>query len=186
MTVSRTYKPAILAPRGGTGFSLVEMSVVILISGILAVIVIPAWNSLTGTRQAAAAEEIERRFVAARSRALAEGRPVGIRVDPTNQTVQMYVITTPGAAPAVATMVDGQPDQLLNVPASYPGASVTSLVAGDGTTTAQVLWFGYDGAPQLRDATTGNLIGPWTQDATVSMPGGLQVVIRMKSGLVQR
>jgi Tfp pilus assembly protein FimT len=162
------------------------MSVVVLISGIIAVMVIPAWNSLTGTRQAAAAEEVERRCVAARSQAVAEGRPVGVRVDPVNGTVQTYVITTPGLAPSVATMIDGQPEPVLSIGEAYSGASIASFLAGDGSSGAQVLWFGYDGSPQLRDATTGSLIGPWTQDATISMIGGQQVVIRAKSGLVQR
>lgn len=185
MSALRTFKPA-AAQRGRSAFTLVEMALVVLISGIIAVMVIPAWNSLTGTRQAAAAEEVERRCVAARSQALAEGRPVGIRVDPANSTVQTYVITTPGAVPSVAIMIDGQPEEALNLSIAYSGASITSLVAGNGSNGAQVLWFGYDGAPQLRDATTGTLTGPWTQDAVIAMAGGQQVIIRMKSGMVQR
>jgi prepilin-type N-terminal cleavage/methylation domain-containing protein len=167
-------------------FTLVEMSVVVIITGIIAATVVPAWNSLTGTRQAAAAEEVERKFVAARSQAVAEGRPVGIRVSPASNTVQTYVITTPGAAPTVANMIDGQPDPALDIGGAYSGASITTLTAGDGSAAAQVLWFGYDGSPQLRDATTGNLIGPWTQDAVIAMSGGQQVLIRKISGLVQR
>jgi type II secretory pathway pseudopilin PulG len=162
------------------------MSLVVLITGIVAATVIPAWNSLTGTRQAAAAEEVERKLVVARSQALSEGRPVGMRIDPVNDTVQMYVITTPGAPPTVATMVDGQADAPLYIPGAYSGAEITSLTAGNGTTTAQVLWFGFDGSPQLRDPTTGNLIGPWTQDAVITMPGGQQVIVRKVSGMVQR
>jgi prepilin-type N-terminal cleavage/methylation domain-containing protein len=168
------------------GFTLVEMSVVVLITGIIAVTVIPAWNSMTGTRQAAAAEEVERKITAARSQAVAEGRPVGVRVDPVNGTVQTYVITTPGATPSVATMLDGQADPILSIPATYSGAAISSLAAGDGTTSAQVLWFGYDGSPQLRNASTGVLVGPWAQDAVIAMSGGQQVLIRRISGLVQR
>ena len=167
-------------------FTLVEMSVVVIITGIVAATVVPAWNSLTGTRQAAAAEEVERKIVAARSQALAEGRPVGVRVDPVNDTVQTFVIASVGAAPSVATMVDGQADSSLYIPGAYSGSEITSLTAGNGTTTAQVLWFGYDGSPQLRDGTTGTLIGPWTQDAVIVMPGGQQVLVRKVSGLVQR
>jgi prepilin-type N-terminal cleavage/methylation domain-containing protein len=182
----RTSGRATGARHGRVAFTLIEMAVVVVISGIIAVMVIPAWNSLTGTRQAAAAEEVERKCVAARSQAVAEGRPVGIRVDPVSSTVQTYVITTPGAAPSVAKMIDGQPDPALSLAIAYSGAAITSLVAGDGSSGAQVLWFGYDGSPQLRNAGTGNLIGPWTQDAVIGMAGGQQVIVRMKSGVVQR
>ena len=174
------------SPTGRHAFTLVEVSVVVLITGIIAATVIPAWNSLTGTRQAAAAEEVERKLVGARSQALAEGRPVGLRVDPVSDTVQTQVITAPGAAPTVASMIDGQPDAPLYIPGVYAGAEITSVTGGDGTTTAQVLWFGFDGSPQLRDPITGNLIGPWTQDAVITMPGGQQVLVRKVSGLVQR
>jgi prepilin-type N-terminal cleavage/methylation domain-containing protein len=186
-TIKTDLRPTLLGAGGRPrGFTLVEMSVVVLITGIIAATVIPAWNSLTGTRQAAAAEEIERQIIAARSQALAEGRPVGVRVDPANDTVQRWVITAPGAAPTVATMIDGQPDAVLYIPGAYMGAEITTLTAGDGTKAAQVLWFGFDGSPQLRDQVTGNLIGPWTQDAVITIPGGQQVLIRKVSGLVQR
>jgi prepilin-type N-terminal cleavage/methylation domain-containing protein len=183
--LTRCPNPTARTQRQARAFTLIEMAAVVVISGILAVLVIPAWNSLTGTRQAAAAEEVERKCVVARSRAMAEGRPVGLRVDPVNSTVQTYVISTPGSTPSVATMIDGQPEQVLALAAVYAGASIASLAAGDGSAGAQVLWFGYDGSPQLRNATTGTLIGPWTQDAVISMTGGQQIIIR-KSGVVQR
>jgi Tfp pilus assembly protein FimT len=162
------------------------MVLVVVITGIVAATVIPAWNSLTGTRQAAAAEEVEREIVAARCQAVAEGRPVGLKVDPTNETVRKYVIETPGAAPSVAKDVDGQADPGVNIAAAYSGAEISSLTAGDGSTGAQVLWFGYDGTPQLRNAATGVLIGSATQDAVIQMSGGQQVRVRYGSGMVTR
>jgi prepilin-type N-terminal cleavage/methylation domain-containing protein len=182
MSIPLAHSRRILAPRA---FTLVEVSVVVIITGVIAVTVIPAWNNLTATRQAAAAEEIERKLTAARAEAVAEGRPVGLRVDPINQTVQTYVVPSVGAAPTPATMVDGQSDPVLYVAKTYSGASITSLTGGDGTSTAQVLWFGYDGTPQRRDSG-GNLIGGWTSDATVQLAGGQQVVVRKTTGLVQR
>jgi prepilin-type N-terminal cleavage/methylation domain-containing protein len=166
-------------------FTILELSIVVVITGILAVTVIPALESMTGARQAAAAEEIERRLVDARARAVAEGRPVGIRIDPAADTAQSWVIASPGDAPAPARAVNGELEPVLIIPSSYPNTSIVSFTAGDGTTSAQVLWFGFDGSPQLRNSA-GTLLGPWTADAEIQLSGGLRVIVRRTSGTVDR
>jgi type II secretory pathway pseudopilin PulG len=169
----------------GHAFTLIEVALVVIVTGILAVTVIPAWSSMTGARQAAAAEEVERRLVAARSQAVAEGRPVGVRIDPASDTVRLFVITTPGVAPTPGVMFDGQTSPELHIPSTYPGADILSLAGGDGTGGAQVLWFGFDGSPQLRDMD-GTLVGGWTAHAIVTLSGGQQVTVLRDSGMVQR
>lgn len=153
--------------------------------GVLAVAVIPAISSMDEAKKSAAAEEVERRLVLARGEAIAQGRPIGLYVNPTADTVQMFTIRNPGDAPTPTIMGDGTADSLLSIPAQYPGAQVTSLSAGDGSTTAQVLWFGYDGTPQIRSAG-GTLAGSATADAVINFQGGASITIRRHSGAVQR
>lgn len=158
---------------------------VVIVVGIVAVTVVPAFNSLTGTRQAAAGEDVERRLVSARSRAVSEGRPMGVLIDPVANSVRFYTIAAAGAAPTVLNMLDGQPDPGLDLGVAYPGADITAVVGGDGAAGAATLWFGYDGSPELRDAA-GVLTGPWTSDATISLAGGNTITVRRTTGMVVR
>jgi prepilin-type N-terminal cleavage/methylation domain-containing protein len=167
------------------GFTLLEMGIVVIVVAIVSVTVVPAWNSLTGTRQAAAGEEVERRLVAARSQAVSQGRPIGLHIDPATDTVLFYTITATGAAPTVLTMVDGQPDPGVNLAVVYPGADVTSVINGSGVAGAATLWFGFDGAPELRNAA-GALTGAWTSDAIITLAGGSTVTVRRATGMVVR
>ncbi len=167
------------------GFTLLEMGIVVIVVAIVSVSVVPAWNSLTGTRQAAAGEEVERRLVAARSQAVSQGRPIGLHIDPATDTILYYTITATGAAPSVLVMVDGQPDPGVNLATVYPGADVTSVINGSGVSGAATLWFGFDGAPELRNAA-GTLTGPWTSDATITLAGGSTVTVRRATGMVVR
>ena len=167
------------------GFTLLEMAVVIVVIGIVSVTVVPAWDSLTGTRRAAAAEEVERRLITARSLAVSEGHPVGVRIDPAADTVQFWTIASFGAAPAVMSMFDGQPDPLMSLSGTHPGSDVTTVLDGAGVSGAATLWFGYDGTPELRTAT-GTLTGGWTADAVITLAGGNVVTVRRGTGMVQR
>jgi prepilin-type N-terminal cleavage/methylation domain-containing protein len=166
-------------------FTLLEVSVVIIVIGIVAVTVVPAFNSLAAMRQAAAAEEVERRLVMARSLAVSEGRPIGLHIDPSTDIVQLYTIPAAGAAPTILTMPDGQPDPGLSLVATYPGSDITSAVGGDGAVGAVTIWFGYDGSPELR-TSTGTLTGPWTSDAVITLAGDNTVTIRRMTGMVER
>ena len=172
-------------PRHNRAFTLLEMSVAIVVVAVIAVTVVPAWSSLTSTRQAAAAEEVERRLVAARSQAVSEGRPVGVYVDPATDSTLNYTISASGGTPSVMTNFDGQADSAFLVAATYPGAEITSVVGGSGVGGAQILWFGFDGSPELR-TSTGTLTGPWTQDAVITFAGGYQVTVRRRTGTVSR
>ena len=58
--------PSHLRPR--RGFSLIELAIVIVIIGIIAVSAIPAFSSLSDTRRAAAINEIERLLTRRRAR----------------------------------------------------------------------------------------------------------------------
>ncbi len=172
-------------PQLRRAFTLVELGVVVVVVGILGVTVIPAWNSLTGTRQAAAAEEVERRLVMARSIAVAEGRPVGVRIDPATDLVRSYTIPAAGGAPEFMANFDGELDAGVLIAAAYPGADITGVSGGNNATGDQTLWFGFDGTPELR-TSGGVFTSSWSSDAVITLAGGNTVTVRRGTGMVSR
>lgn len=166
-------------------FTLVEVSVVVLIASILAVSVVPAMNTLAATRRAAAVDEVERRLIDARGQALARGRPYGVRIDADASTLQLLEITSAGATPTAAFDVLGVSNAAYSLREAYSGSAITSVVGGDGTTGSQTLWFGIDGTPQVRNAS-GVLQGSATQDAVVTLTGGGRVTVRAYTGAIEQ
>lgn len=170
--------------RSPRAFSLLEMAMVIMITAILAASAIPAMSSMSAARQGAAAEEVERRIVNARSRALAEGRPFGVTIDATAHTLRTMTVATTGAVPTPATDALGQPEAAFNVAATFSGVTITA-VSSEGGTGTQTFWFSHEGTPQARNAS-GALLGAWTEDATVTVSGGVSVYVQARSGAVTR
>ena len=166
-------------------FTLIETMVVVVILGILAVSVVPAIAGVSDSRQAAAWREVERRFVVARTMAMATGRSFGVRVDPSPGTFALLEMPASGGAPTAAHDALGQTVAVWSLATAYPGTAVTSFVGGDGSSATGTVWFGYDGAPQRR-TSAGALLGGFTQDASVTLTGGRTVTIRRTSGLIER
>lgn len=158
---------------------------VVLIMGILAVTVIPAFGQLSGSRQAAAANEVQRRFELARSLAMATGRPTGVRVDVAACTLLLQVIPSSGATPVAGTTATGEQETAWSVRAHFPEVTIVSFTNGDGSSSPGTVWFAHDGTPQARNGS-GTLQAAWSQDATVRLTGDQYIHIRRRSGAVQR
>jgi prepilin-type N-terminal cleavage/methylation domain-containing protein len=166
------------------GFTILEMAVVVAITAILAISAIPALDALSGARQGAAAEEIERRVVAARARALAEGVPYGVEFDLAAQTLRTVTIPTYGSTPRGARDALGQEEVPWSLARAFPGVRMTS-VSIDGVGGSGTVWFAFDGTPQRR-ASDGRLLGAWRRDSLIGVEGGQVVTIRAGSGAVTR
>jgi hypothetical protein len=123
--------------------------------------------------------------VNARAKAIATGRPIGVRLDPVGEVVQTMTIATPGAAPTALAGVMGEVEPPANIGALFPGAEILSVTAGDGVTGSQVIWFDFDGTPHGR-SVGGSRTGAWTGDGVVVMSGGYRVTIRRGSGGIER
>ncbi len=166
-------------------FSLLEVTVVIVIVGILAIGVIPALGSTAGARQAAAARETHRLLTHARTFAMATGQPSGVIADASTGTLTPVYI--PSGSLSVAPMRDstGLAAESLVLADSFPGVQMLSCVGGDGSSGLVRLWFSHSGTPQVRDAA-GTLTGVFTQDASASLTGGFTISVRRVSGLVER
>lgn len=167
------------------GFSLLEVSIVIIVMGIAAAGVIPALRTIDATRQFGAAEEVERRLVLARARAIVLGRPVGVLVDPVAETLRTMTIASAGAAPTTLTGVLGEPEPTIQIASLYPGCQIVSCASGGASSGSQTIWFDVDGTPHSRSSAGGRLAA-WTSDATIVTSGGQTITIRRLSGAIQR
>lgn len=154
------------------------------IVGILAAGVAPALRSQTALQQASAAAETARVLRVARSNAMATGEPTGVVVSTVEQSLALVVSHHPGSG--VSTLCDalGEPWASMVVSDRFPGASMTSVVGGDGDSGQITIWFAHSGEPQLRDGS-GALDGSFESDATIQFAGGHSVVVRALSGVIE-
>lgn len=162
--------------RARRGFTLLEMAIVTMVMGILAAAAIPALRSVDDTNAAGARSEIERQVVLARSCAFASGIPHGIHFDVSKSSFQQMQIESAGQAPAASRDALGNPTPEIVLSSRFAGAAITAFVNGDSSTGTGTLWFGYDGAPQIRNSN-GALAGTFVSTAVVSLSGGFVVRI---------
>ncbi len=172
-------------PEGAArGFTLIEVSIVVVVIGILAVASIPALRSVTDINQAGAKAEVERRVVLVRSLAIASGVPHGVRLDLERSSMTLLTIRTPGTLPEMALDALGNRTGALSLGAQHPGAAITSFVNGDGRAGTGTLWFGYAGYPQIRDED-GLIGGVFTSSARVGLAGGYTIGVSA-AGAIER
>ncbi len=174
--------PAISRPRA---FTILELMVVVVLMSILAVAVLPALGSLDEARRGGAADEVERTLVLARSLAMASGEPTGVEIDLAAQRFALVRITASGASPEPALDALSQPAAPVQMGATFPQVQILSLTQGDGSGGSGTIWFRFDGAPEVR-AINGTLVGPFTQDALVTLSGPRTIAVRMGAGLVEQ
>lgn len=172
MTGPRAHQPRVRT----RAFSLVEALAVIVIMGILAAATLPAFDSLSAARHAAAADEVGRLLAAARSHAMTTGQTTGLGVSTSDSTVQLWTIETSGASPT-------PPDELS--PASRHGSFGDSeILSASIESTDDTIWFRHDGSPRLRDSSGD--AGAMTTDADIALTGGWTVTVRAGSGMIER
>ena len=170
--------------RTSHAFTLVEVAIVTIVAGVLAASVVPAITQLDRARRAAAADEIERMLVLARSTATTTGEATGVEIDPIANTVALVRVDRDGGGVGPAMNPTGQPHEIVVLDSLFNGAALTTFVNGDGTSGMGVLWFSFNGTPQTRGASGADPL-PFAEDAVVTLVGGQTVSVRMYSGLVE-
>lgn len=170
--------------RRARAFSLVELAVVVLITGLLAVLAVPALSIGNQARQSAAAQEVSRRLELARSRAMATGHPHGLMLDCDTESIQIMRIASSGATPTPALGPGGAAEPAADLSTLYGGCQLLTFRGGDGSTVRGTIWFGASGVPELRSAS-GTLTGAWSSDATLALTGGHTITIRRLSGAIE-
>ncbi|MCB9846464.1 MAG: prepilin-type N-terminal cleavage/methylation domain-containing protein [Phycisphaeraceae bacterium] len=174
----------IAPPRFHRGFSLIEVTLTIILMGIVAATVMPSLTTIEDTRGAAAADEVRRLLAVARGRAMMTGCPCGVDVDPETETLRLVQIIEEGGDVEPMTDGLGAARDSVVMPSIFRGVGISEFTDGAGTGGAGTAWFGYDGIPEVRDAS-GALISMADEDIRIEMTGGEIVIVRAVSGLIE-
>ena len=166
------------------GFTLVELALVVVLSGILAAGVVPAWERVRAAQRVAGRAELVRVLCHAREQALARGQAVGVSIDAGAQEIGL-VWMAPGSDEATP-MPDalGQPVPMRSIALALGDCIVTGLELSGVPGSAGVVWFGHDGMPELRDAD-GGYVGDAIGESRVALGDVDDVVIAPLSGMVE-
>ena len=176
---------------------MLELAVVITVIGILlGAFIGPSSRLITDMHQSASAAEIERELIAARSRAVAEGRPVGLYITGssidaslsaiatsagiTASTYGLYPLelsnSTSGSVRISTSIIDSTASPgTYSISARFPGVQITSITGGSMSGTA--VWFATDGTPELR-TFAGTRTGSQTLDINILLNGGSRIYVR--------
>lgn len=164
-------------------FTLIELTVVIIVTGILAALAIPAVSSLGSSRGTAAAMEVRRTLSVARSTAIASGRPTGVRFD-AGSSLQLVWISTSGSLAAALPGPFGVAYEAVEIPSLFQGVTVSSVTLGDGQSGKVTSWFAFDGTPHSR-TSGGAKTADWSGDMKASLSTGQSIVVRRITGLIE-
>ncbi|MEM9559360.1 MAG: prepilin-type N-terminal cleavage/methylation domain-containing protein [Planctomycetota bacterium] len=165
------------------GFTLVEVLTVVVVLSILAAAVAPGIGSMRSRSADAAAEVVRGSLRSARAMAGASGVPTGVEIDVVLDRSQIVVVDGGDVVPAPGVLGTAQPP--VWVSADFVGASILSVTPSDGSSpTAGVIWFGFDGAPQARDAE-GVLLGGDPVESLIELTGGREIRVDPVTGRIR-
>lgn len=176
------------AHRGGRvhrcAFTLLEVMIVIVIMGILAVSVAPAISSARGAQGAGATREVERVLLLARARAMASSIPYAVSVDTNPSSLRLCWRNPDTGSLEGAVGSDGVlcPKQPLS--ARFGSVRITNVQIDGYSGSSGVVWFAFDGTPELRNASAVRQ-GPATQDAVITLSDGGKVYVVASTGAVR-
>ncbi len=165
-------------PHKGGGFTLLELTVLIIVLSILAAVSFPKLTSLGTTRARYAARQLFKDLTFARARAIATGKPVYVVFAPGSSTYTLLAEdpNNPGRANAL-TISDPSslaPYQRSFGAGEFVGVSMVSAAFDGGNEVG----FDWNGKP-LNSTQT-----PLAATGTVTLTGGNLVQVQANGGLV--
>jgi len=166
-----------------TGFSLVELMVVVVIMGILSASVIPAMSSVRLMREGAARDDVVRYLNFARARAMASGVEHGVQIDLANSSMTLVSIDSLGAIQTDIDPLTGL-TRTVSIADLYAGVSITSMTNGDGAGGSGTIWYDFESNPMTYDSFSSSFIVN-ALSATITLSSGDQVVVYPYSGTTE-
>lgn len=165
------------------GFTLVELMVVVVLMGIVAVSVIPAMHNVRDMRSGAARDDIARMLNIAKARAMASGQPKGLLVDLEASSLSIVGIDADGAYAIESDPLTGR-ERAIDFAASHPGVTINTMTNGDGASGTGIVWFDYEATPHTRDSG-GGFVAINAEPVEITTGAGLRVLVNAHSGLVE-
>lgn len=165
-------------------FSLVEVTVVVIVLAVLAAVVVPGFGSMQTHQTDAAADVLRGLLRSARAHAGASGRPTGVEIQTETGRALLVAIDDAGdVGPAMGVL--GQPREPVWLTDRIGAAGIESITLFDGSEPADgAIWFGFEGNPESRD-DRGVRTGDASDDASVQLVGGRLLVIDAVTGFVR-
>ena len=165
------------------GFTLVELMLVIVLMGIIAVSVLPAMGNVQIMREGAARDDLARMLDITRSRALATGTPTGVRIDLNDSTISL-VETENGTS--ITPLIDPLTynPRMLDIDDTYTRVTIESMTNGNGDSGSGYVWFDFDATPHTRSGS-GAFESDNQEQVEIELSSGQSVIVHPYSGVVE-
>lgn len=165
-------------------FTLIELLVVVIMMSVMAAVVVPGLGSVRGVQRDAGSEEVRRELLSAQAHARAVGRPHGLELDATADTLRSVWYSTTGSVEPALT-ASGRESVLRSLGEDFAGLDITEIDPGDGSGVSSVtLWFDYLGRPELRNPDGSSPARP-TQTPTITFAEADPIDVDLVSGVVR-
>ena len=164
-------------------FTLVELMIVVVLMGIIAVSVIPAIGSVQGMREGAARDEVGRMLEVAKARAIASGVPCGLEIDLNESSLTIVRLSDAGSIEDLSDPLTMRARSVV-LPSVFSGVTLSGLTNGDGVGGSGTIWFNYEATPHTR-TSGGALEATNSSNATIELSSGQQVVVHAYTGVVE-
>ncbi|MFG0314097.1 MAG: Tfp pilus assembly protein FimT/FimU [Phycisphaerales bacterium] len=164
-------------------FTLVELMIVVVLMGIIAVSVIPAIGSVQGMREGAARDEVGRMLEVAKARAIASGVPCGLEIDLNESSLTIVRLSDAGSIEDLSDPLTMRARSVV-LPSVFSGVTLSGLTNGDGVGGSGIIWFNYEATPHTR-TSGGALEATNSSNATIELSSGQQVVVHAYTGVVE-
>lgn len=166
-----------------SGFTLVELMVVVVIMGIVSVSVIPAMNNISSMREGAARDDLVRYMNVARGRATASGVAHGLQINLSDSSLTIVKVNSLGSVEVVIDPLTSA-NRTINLSDLYSGVTISAMVNGDGEGGSGIVWFDFESNPMTYDAGT-QIFTISTQSATITLSSDEQVVVYPYTGTLE-
>jgi len=132
-----------MSPKSNTGFSIIELVLVISIIGIISAIIMPKLGNITDSiREKAVSERIVEDINYLRNFAISRHDTTWLVVDPAQNTYALFVGPSAGTRTSIPDPETGSIDPM-DLDIDYPGVSISSATFGAGSEVS----FNYWGTP---------------------------------------
>jgi len=168
---------------GRSGFTLVELMLVVVLMSIVAASVIPALGNVQAMREGAARDDIVRYLEIAKARAMASGMPCGLEVDMSSSSLTMVCIDDAGS---VETLIDPltADQRSLEIPTTYGGVTLDSFSGGSALSASGVVWFDFEAKPHTR-SSDGTFVSLNSAAVTLELSSQQRIVVHPYSGVIE-